>query len=46
MNTQDIVEAWRWEAIQEGIQQGREEGIKQGLARSLIDGGSSASPGR
>jgi flagellar biosynthesis/type III secretory pathway protein FliH len=32
MDTQDIVEHWRREAIQEGVQQG----IQQGFARSLI----------
>ena len=41
MNTQDIVETWRREAIQEGIKQGVEQGVEQGLARgvarSLID---------
>jgi flagellar biosynthesis/type III secretory pathway protein FliH len=31
MNTQDIVETWRREAIQEGVQQGLEQGVKQGL---------------
>lgn len=37
MSTQDIVEIWRREAIQEGweagVKQGREEGVKQGLDR-------------
>jgi flagellar biosynthesis/type III secretory pathway protein FliH len=41
MNTQDIVETWRREAIQEGVKQGIEEGVKQGIERgvacSLID---------
>ncbi|MFS8067741.1 MAG: hypothetical protein ACMG6S_15360 [Byssovorax sp.] len=41
MNTQDIVETWRREAIQEGIKQGVKQGVEQGLARgvarSLID---------
>jgi hypothetical protein len=45
MNTQDIVETWRREAIQEGrqegVQQGRQEGVQQGrqegVASSLID---------
>lgn len=36
MDTQDIVETWRREAIQEGIVQGREEGVKEGVARSLV----------
>ena len=31
MDTQDIVETWRREAVQEGIQRGVEQGIKQGL---------------
>jgi hypothetical protein len=33
MDTQDIVEAWRREAVQEGVTQG----ITQGAKRSLID---------
>jgi flagellar biosynthesis/type III secretory pathway protein FliH len=37
MNTQDIVEAWRQEAIQEGIEQGIEQGIEHGIIRSVID---------
>jgi hypothetical protein len=31
MNTQDVVETWRREAIQEGIAQGLEQGVRQGL---------------
>ena len=31
MDTHDIVEAWRREAIQEGVKQGLEQGVKQGL---------------
>jgi uncharacterized protein DUF4351 len=31
MDTQEIVETWRREAIQEGVKQGLEEGVKQGL---------------
>jgi hypothetical protein len=31
MSTQDIVEIWRQEAIQEGVRQGLEKGVKQGL---------------
>jgi hypothetical protein len=31
MDTQEIVENWRREAIQEGVEQGLEEGVKQGL---------------
>jgi len=37
MNTQDIVDTWRREAIQEGIEQGIERGIERGIARSLVD---------
>jgi flagellar biosynthesis/type III secretory pathway protein FliH len=45
MDTQDIVETWRREAIQEGVQkglkqgreQGRERGVKQGVAHSLVE---------
>jgi hypothetical protein len=33
MDTQDIVETWRREAIQEGVEQGRE----QGLAHALVE---------
>jgi hypothetical protein len=33
MDTQDIVETWRREAIQEGVKQG----LKQGIAHSLIE---------
>jgi hypothetical protein len=33
MSTQDIVEMWRQEAIQEGVKQGLERGVKQGLER-------------
>lgn len=31
MDTQDIVEAWRREAFQEGVREGVEQGLKQGL---------------
>src|SRR3954465_14899172 len=31
VNTQDIVEAWRRKAVEEGVQQGREQGVQQGL---------------
>lgn len=31
MQTQDIVETWRQEAIQEGVKQGVQEGVKQGI---------------
>jgi flagellar biosynthesis/type III secretory pathway protein FliH len=37
MDTQDIVEHWRREAIQEGVQQGVEQGRERGVACSLID---------
>jgi hypothetical protein len=33
MNTQDIVETWRREAIQEGVKQGLEQGVQQGVER-------------
>ncbi|HEY0992216.1 MAG TPA: hypothetical protein VGD80_34430 [Kofleriaceae bacterium] len=33
MDTQDIVETWRREAIQEGVK----EGVKQGVAHSLVE---------
>jgi hypothetical protein len=40
MQTQDIVENWRREAVQEGLEagvkQGLEAGVKQGVTRSLI----------
>ena len=35
MNTQDIVETWRREAIQEGVQQGVEQGERKVLLRQL-----------
>ena len=31
MDTQDIVENWRREAIQEGVKQGVKQGIQQGI---------------
>ena len=37
MDTQDIVETWRREAVQEGLKQGREQGLKQGVAHSLVE---------
>jgi hypothetical protein len=41
MDTQDIVETWRREAIQEGVQQGLkqglEQGVKQGVAHALVE---------
>lgn len=36
MNTQDIVETWRREAIQEGIQQGVKQGLEQGERKLLL----------
>jgi flagellar biosynthesis/type III secretory pathway protein FliH len=33
MNTQDIVETWRREAIQEGVKQGLTQGLEQGVER-------------
>jgi hypothetical protein len=35
MNTEDIVETWRREAIQEGVQQGLEQGVQQGLEQGV-----------
>jgi hypothetical protein len=35
MNTQDIVETWRREAIQEGVKQGVEQGERKLLLRQL-----------
>jgi len=37
MTTQDIVESWRRDAIDEGVQRGLREGVEQGTMRSLID---------
>jgi hypothetical protein len=37
MDTQDIVETWRREAIQEGVAQGVAQGVKQGVAHSLVE---------
>jgi hypothetical protein len=41
MDTQDIVETWRREAIQEGVakglEQGLEKGVRQGVAHSLVE---------
>ena len=36
MNTQDIVETWRREAIQEGVKQGLEQGLEQGERKQLL----------
>ena len=38
MDTQDIVETWRREAVQEGIKQGVEQGIKQGVEQGIKQG--------
>ncbi len=35
MDTQDIVETWRQEAIQEGVQQGVQQGERSVLLRQL-----------
>lgn len=35
MNTQDIVENWRREAIQEGVKQGVKQGLEQGLEQGV-----------
>jgi len=35
MDTQDIVEIWRQEAIQEGLKQGLERGVRQGLEQGI-----------
>ncbi|HET7499991.1 MAG TPA: DUF4351 domain-containing protein [Kofleriaceae bacterium] len=36
MNTQDIVETWRREAIQEGVERGLEQGLVQGERKLLL----------
>ena len=36
MNTQDIVDTWRREAIQEGVKQGVKQGVERGIVRSLL----------
>jgi hypothetical protein len=38
MDTQDIVDTWRREAIQEGVQQGLEQGVKQGREQGVKEG--------
>ena len=38
MDTQDVVETWRREAIQEGVKQGREEGLEEGVKQGLEQG--------
>jgi hypothetical protein len=37
MDTQDIVETWRREAIEEGIKQGVVQGREEGFAHSLVE---------
>jgi hypothetical protein len=37
MDTQDIVDTWRREAIQEGVKQGVKQGLQQGVAHSLVE---------
>src|SRR5262249_27777555 len=36
MNTQDIVDTWRREAIQEGVEQGVKQGLEQGERKLLL----------
>ena len=36
MNTQDIVETWRREAIQEGVNEGVKQGLEQGERKLLL----------
>ena len=38
MNTQDIVDAWRQEAIEEGLEQGVKQGLEQGVKQGLEQG--------
>jgi flagellar biosynthesis/type III secretory pathway protein FliH len=38
VDTQDIVETWRREAVQEGVKQGVEQGIKQGVEQGIKQG--------
>ena len=38
MDTQDIVEAWRQEAIEEGVEQGLKQGVEQGLKQGVEQG--------
>ena len=38
MNTQEIVETWRREAIQEGVEQGVKQGLEQGVKQGLEQG--------
>lgn len=36
MDTQDIVDTWRREAVQEGVQQGVAQGVRHGVQQSLV----------
>jgi len=36
MTTQDIVETWRQQAIQEGLEKGEKRGLERGAANSLL----------
>jgi uncharacterized protein DUF4351 len=38
MDTQDVVEAWRQEAIQEGVKEGVKQGLAQGVKQGLEQG--------
>ena len=38
MQTQDIVETWRQEAIQEGVKQGILQGVQQGILQGVQQG--------
>jgi len=38
MDTQDIVETWRREALQEGVEQGIKQGVEQGIKRGVEQG--------
>jgi len=38
MDTQDIVETWRREAVQEGVEKGLQQGLERGLERGLEQG--------
>src|SRR5215470_17460110 len=38
MDTQDIVETWRREAVQEGVEQGRKQGLEQGREQGREQG--------
>jgi len=36
MTTEDIVETWRQQAIQEGLEKGEKRGLERGAANSLL----------